>query len=96
MKYNVAKPIVGGLMLGALLFFFPFFIVKIFGFFLFFGLLFWIFRGRRSHWRKFAMIHPDKIRSMSDQDYEEYKTNFGRSHCGQRFDTHEDISKPNK
>jgi hypothetical protein len=66
------------------------------GFFLFFGLFFWFFRGRRSHWRKFAMIHPDKIRSMSDQDYEEYKTNFGNSHCGQRFDKYEDISKPNK
>ena len=97
MNYRVIKPIVGGLMLGALLFFFPFFIVKIFGFLLIFGLFFWLFKGRRSHWRKFAMVHPDKIRSMTDQDYEEFKTTFDKSHCGHRFNKYQDISdQPNK
>jgi hypothetical protein len=93
MNYNVIKPIIGGLMLGTLLFFFPFFIVRIFGFFLILGLFFWLFKGRRSYWRKFAMVHPDKIRSMSDQDYEEFKTTFGRSHCGHHFYKYQDISK---
>ena len=81
MNYYVIKPIVGGLMLGAILFFFPFFAVKIVGFLLIFGMIFWLFRGRRGHWRKFAMVHPDNIRSMSDEEYAAFKENFGRSRC---------------
>ena len=81
MNYKLVKPIVGGLILGAILFFFPFFAVKVVGFLLILGLIFWLFRGRRSYWRKYAMVHPDKIRSMSDEEYESFKSNFGRSHC---------------
>lgn len=81
MNYTIIKPIVGGLILGSVLFFFPFFVLKILGFLLILGLIFWFFRGSRSHWRKYAMVHPDKIRSMSDEEYEDFKTNFGRSHC---------------
>lgn len=81
MNYHVIKPIVGGLILGSILFFFPFFIVKVFGFLLILGLIFWVVKGRRAHWRKFAFVHPDKIRSMSDEEYDAYKANFGKSRC---------------
>ena len=81
MNYQLVKPIVGGLLLGAILFFFPFFAVKVVGFLLIIGTIFWLFRGRRAHWRRFAMVHPDKIRSMSDEEYDAFKANFGRSHC---------------
>src|SRR5210317_1172864 len=80
MNYQLVKPIVGGLLLGSILFFFPFFAVQVVGFLLIFGTIFWLFRGRRSHWRKFAMVHPDTIRSMSDEEYVLYKSNIGRSH----------------
>ena len=93
MNYTVIKPIFGGLMLGSILFFFPFFIVKILGFFLILGLFFWLFKGRRSHWSKYAMVHPDKIRSMSEEDYEKYKSTYRSSHCGPQFDKYEDITK---
>ena len=78
---KLVKPILGGLILGAILFFFPFFAVKVVGFLLIVGTIVWLFKGRRSHWRKYAMVHPDKIRSMSDEEYEALKADFGRSHC---------------
>ena len=81
MNYQFVKPIVGGLILGAILFFFPFFAVKVVGFLLIIGTIFCLFKGRRAHWRKYAMVHTDKVRSMSDEEYEAYKANFGRSHC---------------
>ena len=85
MNYHLIKPVIGGLILGAILFFFPFFAVKVLGFFLIIATIFWVMRGRRAHWRKFAWVHPDKIRSMSDEEYESYKANFGRSHCHRGF-----------
>lgn len=85
MNYHVIKPILGGLILGAILFFFPFLAVKIFAFLLILGLIFWLFRGRRSYWRKYVMVHPDKIRSMSEEEYKTFKADFGRSHCYRNY-----------
>jgi UPF0716 family protein affecting phage T7 exclusion len=93
MNYQVVKQILGGLILGAILFFFPFFAVKVVGFLLIIATIFWLFRGRRSHWRQYAMLHPDKIRSMSDEEYESFKSYFGRSHC---YNYHEGRDKTNE
>ena len=90
MKNNVLKSIIGGLLLGAFLFFLPFLLIKIIGFFLVFGLLMWLFKGRRSHW--YAMVHPDKIRSMSEEEYNQFKSNFGHRQCGHRFSDYQDVS----
>ena len=100
MNYHVIKPIVGGLILGSIFFFFPFFVVKVIGFLLILGMIFWIVKGRRSHWRRFAFVHPDKIRSMSDEEYESYKANFGRTRCyphyGDKQDTTDNTSNQDK
>ena len=93
MNYYVLKPILGGLILGAIFFFFPFFVVKVIGLLLILGMIFWVVKGRRSHWRRFAFVHPDKIRSMSDEEYEAYKSNFGRSRCYNRYTDQQDATE---
>ena len=72
MNTRFLKLIVGGILLGAAIFFVPFFLLKVAGIFLIFGLVIWIFKGRRHsrhHWGGFA----DKIRSMSDEEYATFK-----------------------
>ena len=93
MNYYVIKPILGGLILGAILFFFPFFAVKVIGFLLIIGMIFWLLKGRRAHWRRYAMIHPDRIRSMSEEEYATFKSGFSRSHCYQKFNDETQKSK---
>ena len=79
MNTRFLKLIVGGILLGAAVFFVPFFLLKLASIFLIFGIVMWIFKGRRhSHrgWGGFA----DKIRSMSDEEFAAFKTHDHR--CG--------------
>jgi hypothetical protein len=59
------------------------------------GLIFWFFRGSKTHWKKYAMVHPDKIRSMSDEEYEDFKINFGSSRCYHSYSKNEHNTKKN-
>ena len=85
MNNQVLKTIIFGALLGAAIFAAPFFVLKVFIFFLIVGLIFRLFRGRgyrRRGWRgPWAWAYADKIRSMSDQEYQEFKDNYG-GHCG--------------
>ena len=80
MDSRFLKLVVGGILLGTAIFFVPFFLLKIAGMFLIFGLVMWIFKGRRRshHWGGYA----DRIRSMSEEEYADFKSKASHGHCG--------------
>lgn len=83
MNRTNVKLIVGGILLGVAVYFVPFFVMKIFVFFLIFGMFGWFFRGRRRHYRNYQWGMADRIRSMSDEEFAEFKE--ARSHCSNRW-----------
>ena len=83
MNTHVLKTIAFGALMGATLFWAPFFILKILGFFLIAGFLFRMFRGRR-YYGPAGWGYADKIREMSDEEYDSFKQNYG----GRCYDPH--------
>lgn len=83
MNRTYAKLIVGGILLGVAVYFVPFFIMKVFVFFIILGMFSWFFRGRRRQHRQYYWAMADRIRSMSDEEFEQFKEQ--RSHCGRRW-----------
>ena len=83
MSNQVLKTILFGAVLGAVLFWIPFFAVKVLLFFMIFGLFFRFFKGRR-YYGPSGWAYADKIRNMSDEEYENFKTHVRGRSCGQR------------
>jgi hypothetical protein len=83
MKKSIFKPIIAGVLAGAALFFMPFFLLRLFAFFLIAGLFFRFFIGRRMRKHGFGMrtAFADRIRSMSDEEYSQFKQK-AQQHCG--------------
>lgn len=82
MNRSVFKPIVFGVLFGAAAFFVPFLLVRMFFFFIIMGFiirLFW-WGGSGRHHLRYHMAYADKIRSMSDEEYEAFKNRAGRHH----------------
>ncbi len=77
------KTIIGGILLGTALYFVPFFLLKVMIFFLVFGTIAWFFRGRRRHHYAYRWAMADRIRSMSDEEYEHFKSE--RVKCADRM-----------
>ncbi len=79
MNHRILILIVGGALLGAAIFFIPFFLLKVGVILLMFGLFRWMFKGtgRSGRWAGFA----DRIRSMSDEEYANFKAG-GHGPCG--------------
>ncbi|AQG81925.1 hypothetical protein [Spirosoma montaniterrae] len=89
----ILKSILAGLLLGAALFILPFFLLRVFLFFLLIGGLFRLIRGRRGFGprgfgygrRGFAYGGPfgfaDRVRQMSDEEYTAFKER-GWNRCG--------------
>lgn len=69
----------GGALVGSLIFFVPFMLVKVFLFIMFFKLIFHLFQGKRH--KSYMWAQADKIRGMNDEEYAKYKSNYGK-HCG--------------
>ncbi len=82
MNYQVLKTIAFGALFGAALFWAPFFVIKVIIFFLVLGLIFRFFRGRR-YYGPSGWAYADRIRGMSDEEYNSFKEKFGRR-CGYR------------
>ncbi|MFT6868027.1 MAG: hypothetical protein ACJA08_002875 [Cyclobacteriaceae bacterium] len=83
MTNQILKPIVAGLLIGVGLYFLP---IYFFGKGLFILLLIFLFFKFRRHRRGFGWSYADKIRSMNDLEYQEFKTNYGRR-CGYSNET---------
>lgn len=85
MNNQVIKTIIVGALLGAAIFAAPFFVLKVLAFFLIIGLFIRIFRGRRYYHRRgwkgpWGWAFADRIRSMSDKEYQEFKDSYSQ-HC---------------
>lgn len=81
---KIIKPVLFGALLGAGLFYLPFFILRVALFFLIIGGLLRLFRGRFQRgsgpWgpgnRRLAMA--EKVRAMSDEEFVEFKSKVSR------------------
>ena len=78
MNRQVFKLIFGGMLLGAAVFFVPFFLLKVIGFFFIAMMFMWLFKGRGHYGRRMAFV--DNVRNMSDEEYSHWKSQKGR--CG--------------
>ena len=79
MDYLLLRRVLAGVLLGTVLFFAPFFVIKIFVFIAIVGLFFRLFRGSGFYGRhRWAWTHPDDIRSMSDEEYEQFINKYNR------------------
>ncbi|MCA6434953.1 MAG: hypothetical protein ACK5QC_09495 [Bacteroidota bacterium] len=84
MKRKILKFVIGGVVLGTALFFAPFLTLKIVALFFIIGavmrMLFW----RRVFWYAKPMLqvaYTDRIRSMSEEEYEAYKIKMNQTHA---------------
>ncbi|WP_114792171.1 hypothetical protein U0035_10005 [Niabella yanshanensis] len=91
MNRSILKPVIAGALIGAALFFIPFFVLRVAVFVLIVGLLFRLF-GRRSwgpgsrrqeRFTRFA----DKVRNMTDEEYAQFKERFQYGCGGQHHKT---------
>ena len=80
---NIVRPIIAGILIGAALFFVPFFFVRFLLFVLVIGAIFRFFIGRRfrGYRRGFDAAFTDNIRNMSDEEYNRFKQNVDQG-CG--------------
>ncbi|MGZ3884729.1 MAG: hypothetical protein ACXVP0_11470 [Bacteroidia bacterium] len=79
MKRSIFKPIVFGILFGAAAYFAPFFLIKGILFFTFIGFIFRMIWWRGYHWgshMRYQMVMADKIRSMSEDEYNALKNKF--------------------
>ncbi len=87
---RIFRAIIAGILGGAALFFLPFFILRLFLFILFISLAIRLIVGvgfgrRGGYWRGrgFNPMFADKIRSMSEEEYNGFKQKFSYG-CGRR------------
>ncbi len=92
MKRLFLKPIIGGVFIGTALFLMPFFILKVVLFFAIGGTLFRLFARGHMKGRGFGPNFADKIRDMSDEEYEAFKARF-QGGCRRRGSVETDQSK---
>jgi len=84
MNKSIFKTIIAGALAGAALFFMPFFLLRVFAFFLIAGTFFRFFIGRGLRRGFGPGVRPafaDKIRSMSDEEYNQFKQK-AQQNCG--------------
>ena len=90
MNNTLVKSILAGLLLGAALFIMPFFLIRLVFFILIIGALFRLFGGgryRRGGWGRgrgfgYMPAFTDRIRHMSDDEYNQFKQRFNQDRCG--------------
>jgi hypothetical protein len=84
MTKQLLKPVLIGILAGAVLFVLPFFLLRTLLFVLLIGGLFRLLAGRRFGWggygyrhdRGFSPALADTIRSMSEEDYQAFRQRF--------------------
>lgn len=87
MNNTLLRSILAGLLLGAALFIMPFFLIRLVVFLLIISILFRLFGGnrfRRGGWGRDwgygrTPAFTDRIRQMSDEEYEQFKQRYAPS-----------------
>ena len=82
MNRNILKPIVAGILIGAGLYFLPFFFLRVFLVILLISFVFRFFWGwgwRNRYYRGFHPAYTDNIRNMSDEEYKNFRQQFQNS-----------------
>ena len=79
MNRRLIKPILFGLLLGTGLFFAPYLVLQTLFIFFLIGFIFMMFGGRKR--RRMHLAYADRIRSMSDEEYETFKSSRGHGCC---------------
>lgn len=87
MNNQLLRTILFGALVGAAIFWVPFFVLKVAAFFLIIGIFFRFFKGRR-YYGPAGWAYADKIRNMSDEEYTSFKENY-RGRCGGRHSSRE-------
>lgn len=80
MQISIFRAILIGLLLGLL----AFFATKLIVILLIVGAIFKLSgkgRWKGEQWKSYRLAHADKVRNMSPEDYEDFKSNFGKGHC---------------
>lgn len=80
MKNSIFRSILIGLLVGLL----AFFAIRFFIILLIIGAIFKLAgmgKGKHKKWHSYRMAHADNIRSMSEEEYESFKTNEGQHNC---------------
>lgn len=75
MKRRIIKPVLAGILLGAALFFIPFFVLRVTVFLLITGIMFSLFAGRRRFAER-RTAFADHIRNMSEEEYNRFKADL--------------------
>jgi hypothetical protein len=77
---TIFKTIAIGVLVG-LLFFVAFRVIVVFAIL---GLIFKLSgkgKWKREHWRNRKLAFVDRIRTMEDDEFENFKSNYGQNHC---------------
>ena len=83
MNRQIIKTILGGALLGAALFYIPFFVFKVLVVFALFGIMARFFGRHRGYRGPYGWAYADKIRNMSDDEYTHFKERMShRGRCG--------------
>lgn len=85
MNLQLIKTIIGGAILGTALFYLPFFVLKVLVIILLIGVISKFFRRHRGYRGPYGWAYADKIRSMSDDEYSEFKERLSHGKCGHRY-----------
>lgn len=95
---RILRPVLAGILIGAALFFMPFFVLRItVAFLIIFGLIRLFSRGRfyrGGYGRPFYPAFTDRIRNMSDEEYQRFKESYGRSCYGRKANTENKTEQP--
>lgn len=80
MQISIFRTILIGLLVGVL----AFFAIKLVVILLLVGAIFKLSgkgKWRREEWRAHKLAYVDRVRNMSSEDYESFKSNFGKGRC---------------
>ncbi|GAB4013049.1 hypothetical protein GCM10028808_30880 [Spirosoma migulaei] len=101
MNNNLLKSILAGLLVGVALFIMPFFLIRLVFFVLIIGALLRIFGGGRFRrgWRQgpgYGQMpaFADRIRQMSDEEYNQFKQRFNQGGRYGDYETRKATDKP--
>lgn len=85
MNRQLIKTILGGALLGAALFYLPFFVLKVMVILLLIGFVSRFFGRRRGYKGPFGWAYADKIRSMTEDEYADFKERMSQRRCGHPY-----------